>query len=53
MERLDAMEQRIYEALGAEEMLIALTQALDCDVKEEVYEYISRMYDISPDVVSE
>lgn len=44
---VDNMEDLIIEELGIEGFVEALTKALDYDTKEEMYEYIIRVYDIS------
>lgn len=46
MEYVDAMEQAIIEALGAEGALDAITRALSYDTKEDIYSYIIRCHDI-------
>ena len=42
--KIDAMEERIIDALGESGALEAITAALDYDVKADIYDYIIRMY---------
>lgn len=44
--QIDAMEECIINALGESGALEAITAALDYDVKEEIYDYIIRNYDL-------
>lgn len=46
MAKVDMMEERLLEAMGAEGFLEALCRALSYDVKEEMYEYIARNYEV-------
>lgn len=43
------MEDLIINTLGTEEALNAITKALDVDTKNDIYEYIIRVYDLSND----
>lgn len=45
-EKVDAMEELIIENLGAEGALFAIIKALDYDIKEDIYNYIIRCYEI-------
>lgn len=45
-EKVNAMEDLIIESLGEAGALDAICQALDYDTKEDIYDYIIRMYDI-------
>lgn len=47
MEEVDYAEERIYEALGAEEMLQSMIKALSYDTKANIYEYIARCWEIN------
>ena len=46
MAKVDKMEEFILERVGTEEFFEALTRALSYDVKNEMYEYIMREYDL-------
>ena len=46
MTKVDKMEEFILERVGTEEFFEALTRALSYDVKNEMYEYIMREYDL-------
>lgn len=46
MAKVDKMEKFILERVGTEEFFEALTRALSYDVKNEMYEYIMREYDL-------
>lgn len=48
-EKVDAMENLIIENLGAECALDAIIRALDYDIKEDIYDYIIRCYEIEVD----
>ena len=41
------MEDLIIDTLGTEEALNAIIKALDVDTKNDIYEYIIRVYDLS------
>ena len=43
------MEDLIIDTLGTEEALNAITKALDVDTKNDIYEYIIRVYDLHND----
>ena len=45
-------EEKLLEYLGADELLLSISKYLDADTKNEMYEYILRMNDIS-DVIDE
>ena len=49
MQNVDKMEETIVNALGYEESFEALSRALNYDTKQEMYEYIIRMYDLNQD----
>lgn len=54
MQDVDAKEQAILDALGAEGAFDALSKALSYDTKEEMYDYIMRCYEIeAPDLGEE
>lgn len=46
MERVDILEEKLEEYLGKEELLLAMQKALNYDTKEDIYNYIARMYNI-------
>lgn len=46
MKKVDNIEEVLKEYLGAEGLLEAITRALNYDTKEDIYNYIVRMYDI-------
>ena len=50
IKRVDDMEQNIVDALGYEQAFTELSKALDYATKQEMYEYIIRMWDISEDI---
>ena len=43
---IDEMEERIIDALGESGALDAITAALDYDIKEDIYDYIIRNYEL-------
>ena len=45
-------EEKLLENLGVDELLLSISKYLDVDTKNEMYEYILRMNDIS-DVTEE
>ena len=45
-ERVDNLEGKLEEYLGKEELLLAMQKALNYDTKEDIYDYIAKMYDI-------
>ena len=47
MKEVDYAEKRIYEALGAEEMLLSMIKALSYDTKADIYQYIARCWEIN------
>ena len=49
MAKVDMWEEKLMEGLGAESFLDALVRALSYDVKEDVFEYIGRHYDVELD----
>ena len=49
MKKVDNIEEVLKEYLGAEGLLEAIIKALSYDTKEDIYNYISRMYDIDID----
>ena len=46
LKKVDAKEELIIEALGYEEAFNNLSKALSYDIKEEMYDYIIRMWDL-------
>ncbi len=46
LEKVDKMEERIIETLGAEGALNAITRALDYDTKDNIYTFICQQYEI-------
>lgn len=50
IKKVDNSEEVLKEYLGAEGLLEAITRALSYDTKEDIYDYISRMYDIDIDI---
>lgn len=44
--KVDSLEEKLEEYLGKEELLLAMQKALNYDTKEDIYNYIARMYDI-------
>lgn len=46
MDKVNMMEEAIVEQLGYEGAFNALSKALSYDKKEDVYEYITRCYEI-------
>ena len=53
MAKVDMWEEKLMEGLGAESFLDALVRALNYDVKEDVFEYIGRHYDVELDEEAE
>ena len=49
MNDVNAMEDKIIEALGYEEAFLSVSKALDVDTKNDVYKYIMRNWDIPMD----
>ena len=49
MAKVDMWEEKLIEGMGAESFLDALVRALSYDVKEDVFEYIGRHYDVELD----
>ena len=46
MDKVNMMEETIVEQLGYEDAFKALSKALSYDTKEDMYEYITRCYEI-------
>ena len=46
IERVDKLEEKIIDALGHEQALQEISKALDYATKEDIYDYIIRMWDI-------
>lgn len=46
LEQVQAQERAIIERLGVEQALTEITKALTTDQKEDIYNYICRMWDI-------
>ena len=53
MKKVDAIEERMIDYLGTEEMLLSIIKALDYDTKEDIYDYICRCYDIDIEDITE
>jgi len=53
VKRVDAMEDKLIEALGYEEAFKALSAALSYDSKEDNYDYILRTYDLNDEAEDE
>ena len=43
---MDKLEEKIIDALGHEQALQEISKALDYATKEDIYDYIIRMWDI-------
>lgn len=53
MQKVDAIEERIMDYLGTEEMLLSMIKALSYDTKEDIYKYICQCHDISIEDIEE
>ena len=53
MQKVDAIEERMIDYLGTEEMLLSMIKALDYDTKEDIYEYICQCHDIDIEDITE
>ena len=53
IQKVDAIEERMIDYLGTEEMLLSMIKALDYDTKEDIYDYICRCHDIDIEDITE
>ena len=53
MKKVDAIEERMIDYLGTEEMLLSMIKALSYDTKEDIYKYICQCHDIDIEDITE
>ena len=53
IQKVDAIEERMIDYLGTEEMLLSIIKALDYDTKEDIYKYICQCHDIGIEDITE
>ena len=53
MKKVDAIEERMIDYLGTEEMLLSIIKALNYDTKEDIYKYICQCHDIDINDIEE
>ena len=53
MQKVDAIEERMIDYLGTEEMLLSMIKALNYDTKEDIYKYICQCHDININDIEE
>ena len=53
IKKVDAIEERMIDYLGTEEMLLSMIKALSYDTKEDIYKYICQCHDIGIEDITE